>query len=131
MPSHSTAQFSEKQQAAALLLASGKSVRDTAAEVNAGVRTIYGWRENPDFRELVQGYQGEMIEVGLGRLANAVTQAVDTLTELLKSEESDSVRARAANDILNHFISIRGHVTLGPRIAELERMVNRESGEPT
>jgi hypothetical protein len=120
MPSHAAAKFSPKQDAAAVLLASGKSVRDVATEVDAGLRTIYDWRDDPQFAALVNLYRGRLIDEALGRLADANVKAAETLIELLGHEEASATRIRAATSILDQTIRIRENVELERRLSELE-----------
>jgi hypothetical protein len=120
MPSHATAQLSPKQDQAATLLAAGKSVRDCAAEVDAGVRTTYDRLEQDEFKKQVAIYQARLIDEALGKLAEAATGAVTTLVQCLSSMQSDSVRCRAALGILDQVVRIREATELERRLSEIE-----------
>jgi hypothetical protein len=117
--------FSPKQKRAASLLASGLTVRATAAKIQVNVRTVHTWRYDAGFLKLVDSYQAKIIGRGLAQLAGAMTRAVGTLVACLKSDESDSVRVRAALGILDQVIRIRDSVDVERRLTEVERLMQR------
>jgi hypothetical protein len=120
MKSHSTAFPTPKQDRAATLLAGGTSVRDCAAAVSAGVRTVYDWLDRDEFIKLVGRYQTRMVCEALGNLAGAAVKAVQTLADCLESKESDSVKVRAALGILDQLVRIRDTTELERRLTDLE-----------
>ena len=66
-----------KREAAALLLTSGKNVRDTAAQLAIGERTLHRWREDPAFRKRETALRGELLAAGFGmeRVENVMGKA--------------------------------------------------------
>jgi hypothetical protein len=120
MPSHATAQLSPKLDACAALLASGKSVLECAAELDAGVRTVYEWLEQDEFKRQDTAYQSRLIDEALGKLADAATRAVQTLIECLGSQEGDNVKCRAALGTLDQVIRIREATDVERRLTKLE-----------
>jgi hypothetical protein len=60
-----------------------------------------------------------MVDAAVGKLANASTRAVRTLTNLLTAE-SESVRLGAARSILELGAKLRESAELEQRISELE-----------
>ena len=123
MFSHETSGFPAKQDKAAALLASGLTIRATAKKTGVTERTIHTWRDNPEFIALVVSYQSRMIARSLGKLANAASRAVTTLTDCLQSKESDAVKVRAAVAILDQLIRIREIVNVEERITQLEKRI--------
>jgi hypothetical protein len=120
--------LSPKQDRAAALLASGMNVRNCAAEVDAGERTLFEWLLLDEFKKQVAAYQSRLVDEALGKLADAATRAVATLVECLGSHESDSVRCRAALGILDQVIRIREATDVERRLTELEsRLPNVDS----
>jgi hypothetical protein len=131
MPSHTTAQLSPKQDACAALLATGKSVRDCAAEVDAGVRTVYDWLEQDKFKKQVAIYQSRLIDEALGKLAEAATKAVQTLIGCLDSTEGENVKVRAALGILDQLVRLKDLTDIERRLSALEeRMPHAQPSEP-
>jgi hypothetical protein len=117
MKSH---ELTPKQDRAAALLAAGATVIRAAAEVGAGERTIYDWLALDEFKKRVSAYQSRLIDEALGKLAEALTKAVETLVECLGSKESDSVRVRAALGILDQVIRIRESTIIEQRLTAIE-----------
>ncbi|HKB36041.1 MAG TPA: hypothetical protein VKD72_06275 [Gemmataceae bacterium] len=76
------------------------------------------WAE-PDFRRRVNALREDMTCAALGRLANNMATAADTLARLL-SAEADSVKLAAARTILQLGTELRASVELEERLRELE-----------
>jgi hypothetical protein len=77
-----------------LALASGQTVRDAARLAGIGERTATRRMADPGFRRRVNELRGEMVGRALGKLADAATEAVDTLRKLLKAK-ADTVKLGA------------------------------------
>src|SRR5262245_10582637 len=82
-----------------LAVASGKSVREAAALADISERTGTRRMADPHFRGLVSDLRSRMVQQALGRLAEASTEAADTLRALLRAE-GETVRLGAARSIL-------------------------------
>jgi hypothetical protein len=118
-----TSGFPAKKDKAAALLASGLTMRAVAKKLGVNERTIHTWRADPEFLKLVTDYQSKMIARSLGRLSNAASKAVQTLIDCLKSNESDSVKVRAAMGILDQLVKMRELTNHEQRLTELERRI--------
>jgi hypothetical protein len=103
----------------ALLLAQGHT-SDKAGEA-AGVsgRTVRRWREDPAFEAEVQEARRAILTEAVAALGAAAREAVDTLRAAL-SEESPSIRVRAAVAIIGALPSLSEHADLNDRLARLE-----------
>jgi hypothetical protein len=119
MKPRSTAFPSAKQDQAAVFLAAGTSVKDTAAKTGIGLRTLHEWLVKPEFTRLVGQYRGRVIGETLGLLAGVAVEAVKTLREALNCDRA-SVRVRAAQTILDRLIQIRQATELEERLVALE-----------
>jgi HEAT repeat protein len=119
-PAAETRRFSAKQEQVALLLASGRSIKDVAAEGGAGERTVYCWLAEDGFRALVAELRGRLLNQAVGKLADAASAAADELRKLL-ADESPAIRLRAAVAILDAAVKTREHAELAEQVAELER----------
>jgi hypothetical protein len=82
-----------------LALAAGQTVRDAASTARFGERTATLRVAKPEFRREVIQLRADMVQRALGKLADAATEAVDTLRGLLAGE-SESVKLGAAWSIL-------------------------------
>ena|SRR5437870_5565578 len=117
-----------KGEAALLLaLAAGQTVRDAASLAGIGERTATRRFAEPDFRRQVTQLRAGMVQRALGKLADAATEAVDTLRGLLAAG-SESVKLGAARSILELGCKVKEAVELEERIAALEEST-RTKGE--
>jgi hypothetical protein len=106
-------------EALALALASGKTARDAAAEIGIGERTVARRLADPMFRQRVHVLRGQMVTRALGRMADGMSEAADTLRGLLKAE-SEAVQLGAARSLLELGCKLREAVELEERVTALE-----------
>jgi transposase-like protein len=116
-----------KQEAAALALASGRTIEQAARASNSGTRTLKTWlHEQPAFGRRVTELRGEMTGRALGRLVDGMASAAETLGYLSRKGKSEMVRLSAARAVLELGHKLRESVELEERIAALEgRQVHR------
>src|SRR5438270_14078597 len=100
--------------AAAVALATGKNVRESAKAAGIGERTLHRWRADPAFCRQVADLKTEMFGQTMGRLTDLSVQAANVLGELLKAN-GDKTRLQAAQAI----------ITLGVRMKEFVEMSER------
>lgn len=119
--------WNARQERVAVLLASGSTIRDAAAETRVGERTIHGWLDDPGYRAFVAELRDQLLNATIGRLTQTATRAVGVLGGLLDAE-SESVRLRAAFGLIDAMIKTREHGELAARVSELERRVVETDG---
>lgn len=107
--------------ALALALARGETVRDAALTAGVAERTATRRWADPDFRQRVGQLRTSMVQQALGRMANSMTAASNTLLALLQAE-GESVRLGAARSILELGNKLRESVELEERLTALERL---------
>jgi hypothetical protein len=113
--------LSAKQEAVALLLASGYTIAAAASESGASERVIKLWKaNNPNFGKRITEIRAEMTSQALGRLVDAMSGAADTLDDLARNSDSEHVRLSAARAVLELGVKLRESVELESRIAALE-----------
>src|SRR4051794_13862781 len=103
-----TATWNAKQERLAILLASGRSVKDAAVEAGIGERTAHTWLDDPAYRAFIAELRGRMLNEAVGKLTDATGAAADELRRLLK-DEAASIRLRAATAILDALVKVREH----------------------
>jgi hypothetical protein len=116
-----------KQEAVALSLASGQSIVEAAASCRAGERTVKRWLDCAGFARRVHELRAEMVGRALGRMADGMTEAADTLRKLLKAE-SEAVRLGSCRAMLELCVKLRESVELESRLAALERQAAAKGG---
>jgi hypothetical protein len=113
--------------ALALALASGQTITEAAASADLSRRTATRRVAEPDFRRRVAELRAGMVARALGKMADGMTAAADTLRALLDAE-GESVRLGAARSILELGNKLRESVELEQRLADLEQRL-AERGE--
>ena len=88
-----------KKEAAALLLAVGRSVRAVAREAGVSERTIRNWQAEESFAARVLALRSEVFTRAVAVLCGASTKAAAKLRRLLKSED-ERIGLGAARAIL-------------------------------
>jgi transposase-like protein len=109
-----------RQEAVAVALASGRTVREAAASCSAGERTVKRWLTCPAFGRRVRELRADMLGRALGRMADGMAEAADALRALLAAE-AESVRLGACRAMLELGVKLRESVELEGRLAALER----------
>jgi hypothetical protein len=103
----------------ALELAAGKTLRDAATAAGIGERTATRRWADPEFRLKVSRLRGEMIGRAVGVMADGMTDAAETLRALLRCK-SPNVRLGAARSMLELGPKVRESSELDERVQALE-----------
>jgi hypothetical protein len=106
--------------ALALALAAGRTLRDAAAGAGIGERTAARRRADPGFRRRVDELRADLVARALGRLADGMTEAADVLRALLAAGTPPAVRLGAARSLLELGCRLRESVELEARLTALE-----------
>lgn len=115
-------------EALALALATGRTVEEAALQAGVAQRTAYRRLADPDFRQHVAELRTEMVGRALGKMADAMTEAADTLRELLTAE-ADTVKLGASRSILELGTKLREGVELEERLTALEQRFAAGKGQ--
>jgi hypothetical protein len=110
-------------EALALAVAVGKTLRDAALAVGIGERTAARRWADPDFRRRVSELRGEIVARSLGRMADGMNEAADELRRLLGAR-SEAVRLGAARSLLELSVKLRDSTELEMRLAALEERLS-------
>jgi hypothetical protein len=111
-------------EALALALAAGQTLRDAAAASGFGERTATRRWTDPDFRRQVAELRAAAVERATGKMGDGMAEAADTLRQLLKAR-SEAVQLGAARSLLELTVKLRENVELEARIAALESQQGR------
>jgi hypothetical protein len=106
--------------ALALALATGQTLRDGAAAVGVGERTAYRRWTDPAFRQRVADLRGELVGRAVGRMADGMAEAAEVLRRLLAAK-SEAVRLGACRSMLEIGVKLSESVELRARIEALEK----------
>lgn len=109
--------------ALALAVAAGQTLREAAGAVGIGERTAARRWADDSFRHRVTELRGQMVALALGKMADGMTEAAEALRKLLKAE-SESVRLGACRAILELTVKLREAVDQEERLQALEAQLN-------
>jgi hypothetical protein len=113
--------------ALALALAGGATLRDAAAAVGIGERTATRRWADATFRLRVSEMRGDMVARALGKMADGMSEAADVLRKLLAAE-SESVRLGAVRSLVELYLKMRESVELEQRLTDLEQRLPVNGG---
>jgi transposase-like protein len=112
--------LSPKQEAVCVLLAGGSSVEAAARKLSVSVTQIWEWkRTEPAFDARVRELRALVTSQAVGVLVEGMVEAARALRKLLKSE-SEPMRLKAADSLLNHGAQLSALSELQDRVAQLE-----------
>jgi hypothetical protein len=114
-------------EALALALASGATLRDAASGAGIGERTATRRWADSAFRQRVTELQHEMVARCMGRLTDGMTEAADVVRKLM-SADSESVRLAAARTMLDFGMRGWDRLDLEARVQELEQLAASQPG---
>src|SRR5262249_23194210 len=115
----------KREDALAVALAAGQTLRDAATAAGISDRTATRRWADPAFRRRVAELRAAAVERATGKMADSVAEAADALRALLAAE-SESVRLGACRAVLELAVKLREAVELEERVAALERRVDPE-----
>lgn len=118
-----------KREAAALLLAMGRTIRAAASEAGAAERTLRNWMAEDVFQARVRTLRGEVFGRAVGTLCGVSVRAARTMAKLLKSKD-EKVQLAAAKAILEATPRLRELTDLEERLLAVERQTaGHEEGD--
>lgn len=110
-----------KQQAALACLLQGGSQQQAADAAGVNVRTLYAWRQHPEFAAELRAGEQELIASAVRALSALTRPAAGLLGRILADTEGKpSDRLRAAGLVLQHVMELKQLVDLEARVAALE-----------
>jgi hypothetical protein len=108
-------------EALALALATGATVRDAASTAGIGERTAHRRLDDPAFHKRVSELRAALIDAAAGKVATAMTAAAHTLEGLLAAE-SETVRLAAAKALIELGVKLRDSTDHEQRLKALEHL---------
>jgi hypothetical protein len=107
-------------EALALALAAGQTLRSAAEAAGVSERTATRRSGDPAFRRRVGELRADMVARSLGRMADGMSDAADVLRELLAPGTPPAVRLGAARSLLELGVKLRDSVELEARVRAVE-----------
>jgi len=114
----------KKRSLLATALYFGASVTQAAEQFGVSRKTVQRCMARPAFRRRVVQRRGELMANALGRMADNMTRAGDTVNRLLDSDDP-TVALRAARALLSLGMRLRDSVEIADRVQELKDELDR------
>ena len=109
-----------KEDAALAALLSEPTIEAAARKAGIGESTLLRWMAEPTFKARYRAARRSVVESAVGRLQQAATQAVDSLTRNLTCG-IPAVEVGAAKSVLDQAIKAVELVDLAERVEQLEQ----------
>ena len=114
-----------KQRRGLAAILASPTLAAAAAQAHVNPKTLTRWLVQPAFIAALKAAQAGVIDRASGRLVQGLAQALDTLSDLMTTAESESVRRSAASEWLANCMTILERTDLEARLDALERQANR------
>ena len=112
-------QLSDKQLRAIPFLLAAASIEEGCKQAKVGKATVYEWLKNETFRDELRRHREDIVTGALETLKANVSKATEALVGLLGSE-NESIRHRAARDVIEFVVKTTENENLEERIEALE-----------
>jgi hypothetical protein len=124
-----TCNLTPRQEAAALALAGGKTVKQAAKAAGCSERSVHYWQADPVFAARLAELRTQLFGAAVGQLAGLAAKATAALAKLLRAK-SETVRLGTCRAILDAGARLREGVELAARMDALERRLAKGDGKP-
>ncbi len=104
----------------AVKVAGGSSIKKAAMDIGCSNQTAYNISNTAEFRSRVSEIRSQSISDAVGGLTIAASQAVDTLTQLLREGNPPVIRLNASKAILASLAPLSELGELRSRIDKIE-----------
>jgi hypothetical protein len=113
-------QYDEKL---ALAIASGLSIDAAADQIGISRVTAFRRWRDPSIKKRVAELRGEITDQAIGKLVDTLCAAVLTLRRLMVEADTDSVKLKAASQLLETGLKASAIAQLEQRLTELETAI--------
>ncbi|MVB11348.1 hypothetical protein CAFE_20620 [Caprobacter fermentans] len=110
----------EEKLIAALL--SSNSTKEASLKSGVAERTIYTYKQKPEFKQRLNQAKTEMLEMTVAKLSNSTAEATEVLADVMKDKEANpQTRIYAARSVLEFAAKYTDTVDVAQRLEALER----------
>ncbi len=111
--------LTDRQFAAIPHLLASKSLDEGCRQAKVAKNTVYGWLREEVFQTELKQQREKIVEAGLETLKAHVSKATEVIVGLLNSQ-NESIRHRAARDVIEFVVKTTENESLEERIDVLE-----------
>ena len=117
--------LSRKQETAIVALVSQPTIKDAAIAAGVNEATIFRWLQKKEFQEAYRAARRESVKQAIARLQQTTSEAVDTLSDVMRSATNfPTARVSAAKAILDFAMKAVELEDLTLRVEELEALMS-------
>ncbi len=123
-----SATLTRRQRAVLPHLLSTPSLEEGCRKARVSRTTVYEWLKEPGFQAELKRLRKVLLDETLERLRLALTEAVNKLLELLRTERQPGIQLRAALGLLDHGLKAVELQDLESRLEAVEQHVQEQRG---
>ncbi len=120
--------MSDKQRRVIPHLLAAPSIEEGCKRAKVGKATLYEWLKNETFKDEIRRQRQEIVTGALETLKANVSKATEVIVGLLESE-NESIRHRAARDVIEFVVKTTENESLEARIEALEERLKEQHGK--
>lgn len=113
-----------RQSRAVSALLQGLNYKDAAKQAEVSLSSIKRWAVLPQFKAAIAAGKRQAVETAVYELGEGCSLAITTLKELMISADSEHVKCRAAEVVLNNTMKVFETGALLDKISHLEALIN-------
>ena len=118
----SASKLTPKQRRTLAAILTARTYEDAIKAARIGRHTFYNYLKQPHFKAELDRQLNDLTDGAFNQLKSAAGDAVDTLRTLLNSE-SENVRLRASQAIIDYVIKARELGDISARLDEIEKTI--------
>ena len=123
-------ELTPRQRRAIEALVEGKTVKQAAKDTGVSRKTLYVWLNQPEFQKELDRLGGIILEEVANRMVALASEAVDTLSNVLKTKDVPiGTQVQAANVILKRASEFWDVYNLNRRIDAIEAVLDDASDQ--
>ncbi|MFC1868368.1 hypothetical protein ACFL0H_09570 [Thermodesulfobacteriota bacterium] len=118
-----THQLTERQLKSIPHLVAAPTFEEGRKNARVSRNALYEWLKNPVYKKELKRARDLVVSEALEILKGNITQAVETLVDLLSTADSESLKRSICNDIINYTLRARELGDIEERLTSIERIV--------
>jgi len=119
--------LTDRQVTAIPYLLASRSLEEGARQARVAKNTLYSWLREEAFQTELKQQREKIVEAGLETLKAHVSKATEVIVGLLDSQ-NESIRHRAARDVIEFVVKTTENESLEDRIDSLEERLKEQHG---
>lgn len=119
--------LSDRQLSSIPYLLASRSLEEGARQARVSKNLLYSWLREEAFQTKLKQQREKIVKAGLETLKANVSKATEVIVGLLDSQ-NESIRHRAARDVIEFVVKTTENESLEERIEALEERIKEQQG---